>query len=319
MSPEQLYVVVRSVGERTEQACYDVAREQVGGSDQIRIVRGLPFAEAHFECIRLASRSAAKWALFLDADILLRSGALPDMVAEAEAFPEPFFMINFQVLDHGFGGPAYGTHLYAIHQLEKSTPFFDEVRNSQRPETALYFKVAQRGVPTFRSAAVMGIHGYEQYYRDLYRTAFVRAVKFGDSLGYFVQRYRFAFERSEQDGDREGAVLLAGLLDGLVHRQEEGSVTLEAGTFSQRAAEALSGLRLAEKGPLEIDQAGVDRILADHAPDDLYQRNQSWICPQPGRDTPPPEPRNRRAFKNRLRSWLLSSGVKAKRLIREYF
>jgi hypothetical protein len=272
---EDFCIVVRSVRERTEEACLQIVRSQLGPGGPLYVVRDRPFAEAHIESMRLAVEAGAKWSLFLDADVLLRRDALADMLREAEAISQPFYMLNFRVLDRGFGGPAYGVHLYATEHLRTALKFADLAREAQRPETRLCIEMAQEArVATLRSAQVVGLHGYEQFYADLYRTSFVRAVKFVLCRDYLLRRYR---DRYETDADDR--VMFWGLVDGMVYGADHETAPLDKEFYRERASRVLVMLGLEEKGPLTLDCGGVEQVLRAHVPDEEYLVFQHLVCP----------------------------------------
>jgi hypothetical protein len=278
----------------------------------------LPFAEAHFESIRLGLASGAKWALFLDADVLLGENALAAIVSEAESGPDPFFMLNFRVLDRMFAGPAYaGVHLYRVDKLHLALPHFERVRESSRPESTLCFLVARNGPPTINSVYLAGLHGYEQYLADLYRTSYVRAVKFENNLDYFIRRYRFAGSQSGRPENAEEAVILAGLLDGLVAGWTDGSAPLDARFYRAKFEQAMSGLGLNEIDPMGTMKRRVDQQIAAFEPDALYLEYEHRICQPAGVVTPAPDSGMKRRIKPWFRRKLLAIGVRTKRLIKQ--
>lgn len=273
-------VVIRSVEERTEQACLDIVRAQVGADTPVHIVRNKPFAEAHVESMRLAVHSATKWALFLDADVLLRRNAIPDMLDEANAIPGPFYMLNFQVLDRGFDGPAYGgVHLYSVAHLRSALQLTETIYDVQRPESHLCIEMAHRArVPSLRSARLVGLHGYEQFYTDLYRTTFVRAVKFARHTNYLLRLYRSRYE-SDSGGDFEYRVMLWGLLDGMIYRGSNSQAPLDKAQYEDKALAVLALLGLRERGTFSSEGYPIDQIINGHVPNEHYHEIAGHVCP----------------------------------------
>lgn len=272
---DDLVVVIRSVEERTEQACIDIVRSQVGPDSPVHLVRNKPFAEAHVESMHLAMQSGTRWALFLDADVLLRQDAIPLMLREAEAIAEPFYMLNFRILDRGFGGPAYGVHLYSTKYLETALRYADSAREAQRPETFLCVEMARHAaIPSLRSTQLVGLHGYEQYYTDSYRTTFVRAVKFARHTEYFLRLYRAHYQ-----DDPEFRIMLWSVLDGLVYRAAHSVAPLQKDFYHADSEFALTLFDLCEKTPFNPEGFTVERIIEAHVPDDQYSLIASDICP----------------------------------------
>ena len=303
-------VVIRSVGERTENACVRVVQSQISPESRVHIIRDRPFADAHIDSVRWATATDGAWSLFLDADVLLRRDAIAQMLREAESISTPFYMLNFRVLDRGFGGPAYGVHLYSTRHLHTALQFADMARDDQRPESRMVREMAKRErVPSLSSATIAGIHGYEQSYRDVYRTAFVRAVKFRRHHNYFLRLYRTHYSDWEHDHDYQ--VMLWGLLDGTIYGLDHQKAPLESGFYQDKAGQVLSMLSIAEKKPYVLDQDELERIVDEHVSDEWYNSYQHRICPSAPIIAAVPD----RSFTTRVRRSLISVGRRAKRVI----
>jgi len=311
-----LCVVVRTVRERTEEACLEIVRSQLGPESPLYVVRDKPFAEAHIESMRLAAEAGSRWSLFLDADVLLKEEAIAGMLHEAESVSIPFYMLNFRVLDRGFGGPTYaGVHLYATECLSTALQFADLAREAQRPESRLCVEMARQArLPTLSSTQVVGLHGYEQFYADVYRTTFVRAVKFGAGFDYLLRRYRSRYEPGSGD-DQDDKLMFWGLVDGIVHGFDHEKAPLDKPFYQERASHVLAMLGLEEKSPLALDQGEVARVFREHVPDPHYCANQLWICPSEVVACPVPDRSLRRQIRGRAQRFLLSFGRRAKRAL----
>ena len=271
-----LAVIVRSVRERTEEACIEIVRSQLGSKDPLHVVRDKPFPQAHIESMRLAVEAGTKWALLLDADVLLRQDAIAQMITEAEGITIPFYMLNFRVLDKGFDGPAYGVHLYSVKHLQIALQFSQVAYESQRPELQLCKEMATKvGIPSLSSTKIVGLHGYEQFYTDLYRTTFVRAVKFARYTDYFLWLYRSRYVSNDFDY----RVMLWGLIDGMVYRANHSLAPLEKKQYQDKALSVLSLLGLSEKEDFLDSWYPVDHIIDSHTPNERYYEIAKRICP----------------------------------------
>jgi hypothetical protein len=310
---QDLSIVVRSVGERTESACLRAVESQVDNARAVRVVRHKPFAQAHMESLRLAIESNAKWSLFLDADILLRAGAIANMIREAEQVSAAFYMLEFRVLDKGFGGPAYaGVHLYTTRFLAAAYAYKELASDAQRPETRLCQEMARRaGIPSLLSVQLLGLHGYEQYYRDLYRTTFVRAVKFARHREYLIRRYRERYGgNAEQNGDYK--VMLWGAIDGMLYGSSQGKASLDAREYRARADQVMALLGFSEKEGFSGSQREIDTTIDHFLPDTLYEANKDRICSTSRVFAAVPDGSITRRLKGALRGRLLALGARIK-------
>jgi hypothetical protein len=309
-----LCVVVRSVGERTEEACLQIVQSQLGSESQIHMVKDKPFAEAHLESVRLAADSGAKWSLFLDADVLLRKDAISEMLREAESISMPFYMLNFGILDRGFGGPARGVHLYTTNYLQDALQFREAAWQAQRPESQTCIEVAKMGIPTLSSTQVMGLHGYEQFYADIYRTAFVRAVKSAPFVDYLLRRHRARYPLGGEC-DQDDKVMFWGLVDGMVYGFDHEKAPLDKKWYRERASQVLAMLNLQEKGPFVLDQDEIERTFREHILDEQYLANEHRICPSARICVPIPDHSLKGRAKRTIYHCLLSCGRRVKEVI----
>ncbi|MCO4822492.1 MAG: hypothetical protein KC469_10515, partial [Flavobacteriaceae bacterium] len=63
-------VIIRSVGERTTDACFKIISKQVPKT-HIHIISEVPFSKAVTETFKIAIRENRNWTLAVDADLLL--------------------------------------------------------------------------------------------------------------------------------------------------------------------------------------------------------------------------------------------------------
>lgn len=271
-------VVIRSISERTEDACFQIVRPQAKAENQIVIVKDRPFAEAHYECIQAAIQSKARWALFLDADILLKNDAIKVMIDEAKKITIPFYMLNFPILDYGFNGYTYGAHFYNTCHLAESLQFRQIASASQRPENETCQEMAKIGIPSLASHTVIGLHGYEQFYTDLYRTAFVRAVKYSKHQTYMLKLYRDRYS-SENGKYKDFQFMFWGLIDGMLYSKDHEQIPLTKSFFNAKVNRIFELLETQEKDRFALPQNFVDEILDRFTPDESYESIRKWIFP----------------------------------------
>lgn len=113
-----------------------------------------------------------------------------------------------------------------------------------RPESALIQSMAERGFPSSSIALLAGVHDFEQYFRDLYRTALVQGVKFRHHAAQNLYRWN-----AQAEDDADFRMMIRGFEDGL----KLAAVALDARLHQQAAVEAMVALQLTEKKPLSPD------------------------------------------------------------------
>ncbi|HRK82283.1 MAG TPA: hypothetical protein PLZ12_12645 [Saprospiraceae bacterium] len=182
-------VVIRSSGERTTELSYHLANKEVP-PQAITIINETPFYNAVIKTFEIGKDVGRKWTLALDADILLRTNAISDLVNLAEGLPDHFFMIQGRVLDKLFcfsrnGGP----HLFRTELIDIALPLVPTDSKVLRPEGETVRRMIELGYHRYKGADVYGIHDFEQYNHDIYKTAFIHAIKFKRYVPYFIDEW----------------------------------------------------------------------------------------------------------------------------------
>jgi hypothetical protein len=254
-------VVVRTAGERTREACLELVRQQVGAAS-VQVVSERPFELALRKSYETGIDQGRKWTMTLDADVLLREGAVRRLVAEAEAMPAGFVQIEGQVYDKISGSfREAGQRVYRTALLPLALEQIPAAGADIRPEYATLLKLGALGHRSRRVAIVMGVHDHEQYFRDLYRKAFIHATKHDFLLTKMVRRCR-----NLMASDADFRVVLRGLWDGLLHT---GPIHLDTATFPADLAGVLGEMNVLEKGGLDdgaITSVTVEKWLASAGP-----------------------------------------------------
>ena len=86
-------VIIRSVGERTEKLCCELLKKQVPPENIFKVCEA-PFTEALKKTFTVAIEANRTWTFVVDADMLVRPGALQELVEKAEAAEENIFEIG---------------------------------------------------------------------------------------------------------------------------------------------------------------------------------------------------------------------------------
>lgn len=286
-----VFVIVRAAGERTEAAARALAAAQVG-EDKVALIREVPFAAAVRRGFEIGVEAGEPWTLCLDADVLLRPGAIEALrrAGEAALEEEPaLFEVEGDVADKLFGQLRQaGQHLYRTALLPKA---LEEVRfdaKRSRPEATVKDDMERLGHPSARLDVLTGLHDFEQSYADLFRKVFVHtrkharymayASRYWRRLGAQDDDYRFMFVAMQAASAINDFAGLAGMNHGE-------KVSIDKRGFSEDVTALLRPMGLDEKPPLrdgDVTGAAVEAALAAFEVSPEYLRSVQW------RETMPP-------------------------------
>jgi hypothetical protein len=249
-------VVVRTVGERTEAICRRLLEEQVP-AEHIVTVSNAPFSATLADSFRAGISKGQTWTLCIDADVLVAPNVITQLLQLASQLDPAVCEIQGLVLDKFFGvqRPA-GNHLYRTCLLHQALHLIPEEGKAIRPEYHTLNRMAEQGHPWVEVPLVLGLHDFEQHDRDIFRKCYVHARKFDTLMPLLVDYWR---RRTEEDSDYR--VALAGLAAGI---SEIGDVRIDVRRdcgFIKWASDR----SWSEKSMLvsdAINSAGVARILA---------------------------------------------------------
>jgi len=248
---EKLTVVIRCAGERTIALCKALILEQGVLPDNLFVIREVPFSAAVRKGYEIGIERGLPWTLHLDADVLLRPGSIEKMLNLAEEQEQNVFQIQGQIIDKFFGGPRdAGNHLYRTSLLPAALPLIPEEGVDIRPETYILETMSEMGYPRVKVPYVVGLHDFEQYYKDIFRKSFVQAHKHLYRAELFVTIWQ---EGAEKDTDFQ--VALKGFAAGIVHY---GSVFIDA--RQKEYQDGFAKLQTEEKPDLAADSYSLDDI-----------------------------------------------------------
>ncbi len=273
---KDVVVVIRSVNERTESVCKQLLESEVG-KNSVFIVHKSPFSLALKKSYEIGIEKGRKWTAVIDADVLIRSKALADLVIRAEGLPSSVFTIQSEMLDKFFGGIRVGgVKIYRTKLLPKATKLIPDV--GVRPETYVIRKMHNQGYYVDISDIVCGLHDFEQYYSDIFRKGFTHGKKHAlltDLLVPYWQRL------SKKDKDFE--VLLAGFKLGSSHKD---TLMLDKNETTKQFNDYAKQTHLKEK-PLPKDRLTtktVDSFINNFVPPKEFAKVKamidSWGRPQ---------------------------------------
>lgn len=243
MGVEEVFALVRSIGERTTPLCVSALEAELG--DLPMVVSFPVFRETLRCCYSMALESGFKYLLTCDADVVPYAGSVDELLRLNREVPTHYFQVVCRVDDHLFGKPRTGgMRLYRVSALQLA---LSELASSDatRPESSLVRSLGGHGRPSAYCDSVIGMHDAGQYLADVYRTAYFFAHKHAASIPELAAHWRAA-----QSGSSDLRVALAGLADGL----QSSDPGPDARSFNPASAAAvLERLGLYELAPIDGD------------------------------------------------------------------
>lgn len=240
-SRDNFIIVIRSSDERTFEICRKLLELQALPGT-VTYVNLSPFKTALEECYRIAINSEKKWLITADADMLVLPDSIDLLVQHAEQMPDDYLQLQGKIFDKITGTiRKAGPRIYRIKYLPQVLEYSINSKDNIRPEGSLVTALGKQGMPSRYLSSVTAYHDFEQYYRDLYRKAFVHANKHRGLAGQLIQR---CIENREYDTDYK--VILRAVMDGL---EESGVVSIDTNMFRQKSKKAIELLGIDEKEP----------------------------------------------------------------------
>jgi len=258
-----LTVIIRACGERTVSVCRRLVEEQVA-EEQVFVISEAPFARALRRTYEIGIERHLPWTLAVDADVLIRDGAVAALLIIAQELPEHVFAVQGQILDKLSGGPRHGgLKLCRTAMLPHALSCIPPERSAKRPESHTLGQMGILGFPTLEIDPVLGLHDYEQWHRDTYRKAFFHAHKFADAVHAYWGPMWARLARHDNDYQ----VALLGMKEGLCC---DGKVISDVTQFSPEAVtHLLQENGLSEKSeftPGEATGRQIQEMINAHIP-----------------------------------------------------
>ena len=173
-------VIVRTVGERTTDACLRAVRPQVTPRN-LRVLSVRPFPRSVVQGFRTAAREQPEWVFTLDADTILVHDAIARLRTLCDHAEPEVFHVKGLLLCRVYGGAQpRGFHAFRGSMLPEALGHLDAVENTTRPETSVVRRMEAAGHPSRFYAEILGIHDFEQRFSDLFHKLRSRARRAGD-------------------------------------------------------------------------------------------------------------------------------------------
>lgn len=250
-------VVIRAAGERTMDICRQIVLNELNEND-VHVIVCTPFEEALRESYRIGMKSDKKWMITIDADVLPRPGFISEIESLTKNVHEKVFTFKVMIFDKLFlthrGG---GVRVYRNEHLNTAFDYISANGETIRPESHTIRKMEQKGYKTKVFEYVVGLHDYEQYYRDIYRKAFFHATKHPSHIAESIALWK---QQSMQDVDYK--VALKGAIDGLLSEDQPKPDIRFFETISEKA---IRELNLIEKSQPDTENVleFIERTLTD--------------------------------------------------------
>jgi hypothetical protein len=251
LNKDNLCIIIRSVDERTARSC-DKLLEIGFGIKPIIVEKIYPFSDALKEAYKVAFEQNRYWTLMLDGDVLPSAKQIKkvfDWVIRKDNYK--LFQVTAKVVDKFFGGPrSAGFRIYKTSYLENAINLIPTEDISLRPETYTIKEIQKlHGCFSLESDVVIGLHDFEQFYADIFRTGIAHYHKHNQHLKIFLKCWQ---KKAKDDYDFQV------FLKGVQYAQNvKSSDAFNKDVINKILIE--SGITLNEKKKdLTIDEAWVD-------------------------------------------------------------
>lgn len=238
-------VVVRTVGERTTDACLHLLR-QIFPKENVNVISEVPFSRAVRRCFEIGIEQSRKWTLVFDADVLIRAAFVTEILLFADRQQANTFVVQGLVHDKLFNllRPA-GNHLYRTKHLPLALSLIPEEGSTLRPEATTIDHMVEKGYLFIQKEFVAGLHDYEQQHEDIAKKCFVQAHKHS----HFVQQVWPQWEtKAKSDSDFHAAIIGAKL-----GQKHQGAVFIDHAFLKEQISSEEHIDDLKSKPPLQTD------------------------------------------------------------------
>jgi len=200
-------VIIRSIGERTEQLCVESCKKYVAQSNLHIIKNYYPAYKAYKKMYEIALEKKYDWFLAVDADVVLKSDWFDIAQKTLSTLPlDDYFVISFSLYDKFLGPLDRGNRLYNGSHVERALWFLEnKTKYSLKAESYVSRHMAKDAPPKKRKYSkdtIIGYHGYEQFYKHIFYRFFLRKLRLkGDKENENV--YNEIFKANINNSDKD--------------------------------------------------------------------------------------------------------------------
>lgn len=264
-------VVIRSAGERTEELCRYLAAQQVVEGNVV-VIQEHPFSRAVLKSFQVGLDFGLPWTICLDADVVLHQGAISEMIALAATQDPRTFLVEMQTLDKFTGGiQNRGAYVYRTALFDQARHFIPSDEQSRRAGTFVTRKMSAIGYSFIITQLLVGIHEYEQYYRDIYAKKLFRSCKAPYEIPFLLRRcLRLGLE------DPDFWIAAWGIIAGW---EDQSSIILDASRLQKSANHFLESMGVKDKEPLVVEayKGLPEKFIAEYQPSPEYLELQALL------------------------------------------
>lgn len=182
-------VIVRTVNERTSDLCIHLLTKQISKKN-MHIVSESPLSKTVRRTFEISIQENRKWNLIVDADVLIKPNFIEELYAFAEEQNDDVFEIEVQIIDKFLNSAREaGNKLYRTKYLPEAINLIPEPFEAIRPDTHVCQEMEKRNKPQVKTNILMGLHDFEQYYRDIYRKSFIQATKHPEQVEKLIPHW----------------------------------------------------------------------------------------------------------------------------------
>lgn len=246
----ELEFVIRTVGERTEEVCIELVNRQKGEQESLHVLRKNTHAKAVESTIAIGLESQAKWLVAIDADMLLTPGSISTIRKEIRLCPDSIAVLHPAVVDKLYRMRRWGLTVYRKAVMSELNDKFQNIKKKQniKIESAAIKALGEnKQRQVYFSREVSAIHDFYQYYKDLYRKAYLNVSR-NQGFNKDVKKCWMRLAKSDPDY----LVMYKAMEDAIV---EDRDLSNSISDFkSSELDKIVSGLGLKEKLPLTWDE-----------------------------------------------------------------
>lgn len=209
MSNLNATVVLRCAGEKTKAIALKLLYQECPQKNVFPIEVS-PFSLAVKKTFEIGLAESRKWTLAIDADVLVKYGAINELLNLAENEDDNLFELEGNIWDKLFGGPrSGGIHLYRTSLLDEALSSLDTNAKVNRPEYTVITAMKDQGYLQSRVEIIVGLHDFFQKREDYFR----KGVSISRKFPHFHWFFEPMWERLK-DGDKDIEEALAGWMWG---------------------------------------------------------------------------------------------------------
>ena len=194
-------IVIRTVGERTEDVCIELVNRQKAANEILHVLRKNTHAKAVESTIKIGLESNAEWLIAIDADMLLIPEGLTIIRKEIRSCSSDVAILHPAVVDKLYRMKRWGLTVYRQSILSELHDEFQKIRKKQHLKiegAAIKALSTKKNREVVFSRNVAAIHDFYQYYRDLYRKAYLNTLR---NPGYNKKTEKYWKRLANSDGD----------------------------------------------------------------------------------------------------------------------